>query len=145
REAGFAIGETPVAYSPPDTYGRAAWVGILNTLRFAAVGIVLATILGTFIAIARLSKNWLIRNLSSAYIKVLRNIPLLLQLLFWHALNTENTPGPRQALNPVPGVFSANRGIKLPGFSDHTGFDYLLWGLLLGVGLSLFVAHVAKT
>src|SRR5690606_27299052 len=144
REAGFAIGESAVEYSPADTYGRAVWVGILNTLRVSAVGIVLATILGTFIGIARLSNNWVIKKLSSGYIEILRNIPLLLQLFFWYALITENTPGPRQAFNPLPGVFISNRGIKLPGFTDHAGFDYLVWGLLLGVVLSLVVAHFAK-
>lgn len=144
REAGFAIGETAVDYSPADTYGRAVWVGILNTLRVAAVGIVLATILGTFIGIARMSKNWVINKLSSAYVEVLRNIPLLLQLFFWYALITENSPGPRQAVNPLPGVFISNRGIKLPAFTDDAGFDYLVWGLLLGVALALIVAHVAK-
>ena len=144
REAGFAIGETAIDYSPADTYGRAVLVGILNTLRVAAVGIVLATILGTFIGIARLSKNWLITRLSSAYIEVLRNIPLLLQLFFWYALITENSPGPRQAVNPLPGVFISNRGIKLPAFTDAAGFDYLVWGLLLGIALALVLAHVAK-
>jgi general L-amino acid transport system permease protein len=144
REAGFAIGETSIEYSPADTYGRAVWVGILNTLRVAAVGIVLATILGTFIGIARLSKNWLITRLSSGYIEVLRNIPLLLQLFFWYALITENSPGPRQAVNPLPGVFISNRGIKLPAFTDAAGFDYLVWGLLLGIALALILAHVAK-
>lgn len=144
REAGFAIGETPIDYSPADTYGRAVWVGILNTLRVAAVGIVLATLLGTFIGIARLSKNWLITRLSSAYVEVLRNIPLLLQLFFWYALITENSPGPRQAVNPLPGVFISNRGIKLPAFTDAAGFDYLVWGLLLGIALALVLAHVAK-
>ncbi len=144
REAGFAIGESLIAYSPADTYRRAIWVGILNTLRVAAAGIVLATILGTIVGIARLSSNWLIKRLSSGYVEFLRNIPLLLQLFFWYAIITENTPGPRQALNPLPGVFISNRGIKIPGFTEHAGFDYLLWGLLLGVAISLAVAHYAK-
>lgn len=144
REAGFAIGESSIAYSPADTYGRAIWVGVLNTLRVSAAGIVLATLLGTLIGIARLSSNWLISRLSSAYIELLRNVPLLLQLFFWYALITENTPGPRQALNPLPGVFISNRGLQVPGFSDAAGFDYLVWGLLLGVIAALALAHVAR-
>ncbi len=143
REAGFAIGESLIAYSPADTYRRAILVGIVNTLRVAAVGIVLATIIGTIVGIARLSRNWLISRLASVYIEVLRNIPLLLQLFFWYAIITENTAGPRQALNPLPGVFISNRGIKLPWLSDQPGFDYLLWGLLLAVALTLAFAHYA--
>jgi len=144
REAGFAIGETPIDYGPADTYRRAITVGILNTLRVSAIGIVLATLLGTIIGITRLSRNWLLKTLSSGYIELLRNIPLLLQLFFWYALITENTPGPRQAFNPLPGVFISNRGIIVPGFGDAAGFDYLVWGLLAGVSLSLILAHFAK-
>ena len=102
REAGFAIGETPVAYTPADTYGRAIVVGLLNTLRVAVLGIVLATILGTLIGVGRLSKNWLVAKITSIYVEVMRNVPLLLQLFFWYALITENMPGPRQAHHPLP-------------------------------------------
>ena len=102
-------------HTPADTYGRAIWVGLLNTLRVAVIGIVLATILGTLIGIGRLSKNWLIAKITSIYVEVMRNVPLLLQLFFWYALITENMPGPRQAHNPLPGVFISNRGLKVPG------------------------------
>ena len=78
REAGFGIGESLVPYSPADTYGRAFFVGLLNTLYVAALGIVLATVLGTLIGIARLSSNWLVSKLSQAYVETFRNIPLLL-------------------------------------------------------------------
>src|SRR5690606_22599528 len=99
-----------------DTYARALWVGILNTLRVAAIGIVAATLLGTVLGIARLSRNWLVSGLASAYIEVMRNIPLLLHLFFWYVLLTESTPRPRQALNPLPGVYISNRGLVLPWF-----------------------------
>src|SRR5690606_22562839 len=69
REAGFAIGESPIDYTPADTYGRAIWVGLLNTLRVSVVGIVLATLLGTLIGIARLSKNWLVASVASVYVE----------------------------------------------------------------------------
>jgi general L-amino acid transport system permease protein len=144
REAGFAIGESVVAYSPSETYGRAVWVGILNTLRVAAVGIVLATLLGVVIGVARLSSNWLIAKLSSGYVELMRNVPLLLQLFFWYALITENMPGPRQALNPLPGVFLSNRGIKMPGFTEDGAFDLLLWGLLVAVVVILALGHWAR-
>ncbi len=79
------------------------------------LGIVLATILGTIIGIARLSSNFLVAKLASIYVEVIRNIPVLLQLFFWYAVIGESLPNPRQALNPVPGVFLSNRGMKIPG------------------------------
>ena len=143
REAGFAIGESPIAYSAADTYGRAIWVGLLNTLRVSVVGIVLATLLGTLIGIARLSKNWLVSGVASVYVEVMRNIPLLLQLFFWYAIITENMPGPRQALEPVPGVFLSNRGLKLPTLQGDA-IDWILGGLAVGIVLVLAVAHWAR-
>ncbi len=82
--AGFDISQTLIEYSTTSTYGRAFWVGLLNTLLVAALGIVFATILGFIIGIARLSKNWLVSRLAAAYVEIIRNLPLLLQLLFWY-------------------------------------------------------------
>ena len=132
REAGFAIGETPISYTPADTYARAISVGLLNTLRVALIGIVLATLLGTIIGIARLSKNWLIRKISSVYVEVMRNIPLLLQLFFWYAIISETMPGPRKAYHPLPGVFVSNRGIQMPTLEGE-GLGWLLAGVLLAI------------
>ncbi|AZY53793.1 amino acid ABC transporter permease [Bordetella avium] len=143
REAGFAIGETPIAYTPADTYGRAIMVGLLNTLRVAVLGIILATILGTLIGIGRLSKNWLVARLTSLYVEVMRNVPLLLQLFFWYALITENMPGPRQAHNPLPGVFISNRGIKIPEAVGNS-LDWILLGLAIAIIATLYLGHWAK-
>jgi len=143
-EAGFAIGETPIAYGPQDTYAKAIAVGLLNTLRVAAIGIVLATLLGTLIGIARLSKNWLIGKLASGYVELFRNVPLLLQLFFWYSLITENTPGPRQAVALLPGVFVSNRGIKLPLPAEALAFDLALGGFALAIVASLAFAHWAR-
>src|SRR5215470_8412838 len=114
REAAFGIGETLIAYSPADTYARAFLVGLLNTLYVSALGIVLATVLGTVMGIARLSSNWLIRKLAQIYVETFRNIPLLLQLFFWWGLLREIAPAPRQAWQPLPDVFVSNRGIAFP-------------------------------
>ena len=132
REAGFAIGETPISYTPADTYSRAISVGLLNTLRVALIGIILATLLGTIIGIARLSKNWLIRKISSVYVEVMRNIPLLLQLFFWYAIISETMPGPRKAYHPLPGVFVSNRGIQMPTIQGD-GLIWLFAGILLAI------------
>lgn len=120
RPASFAIGETLVAYSPADTFARAIWVGLLNTLYVSFLGIVLSTIIGTAIGIARLSPNWLVGKLAMFYVETVRNVPLLLQLFFWYAVITQALPGPRQALHPLPGVWLSNRGLIVPSFDWAT-------------------------
>ncbi|HEU5178229.1 MAG TPA: ABC transporter permease subunit [Burkholderiales bacterium] len=128
REAGFEIGESAfLRYGAADSYLRALFVGLTNTLLVAAIGIVLATILGTFIGLCRLSKNFLLRTLSGAYIEFIRNVPLLVQLFFWYAVITEGLPGAREAISPLPGVFLSNRGIFFPSFSsvpELQGFNF---------------------
>lgn len=114
REAGFAISEGLIDYSAADTYGRALLVGLLNTIRVAVLGIVLCTVVGTIIGIARLSSNWLVAKLASGYVEVVRNVPLLLQLFIWYGIITISLPHPREALNPLPGVWLSNRGVMLP-------------------------------
>ena len=138
RQAGFAIGEHLIPYDAADSYFRALVVGLLNTLRVALIGIVLASVLGTLIGLARLSSNWLLAKLAAAYVETFRNIPLLLQLFFWYVLITEILPGPRQALEPLSGVFLSNRGIKIPVPDDWTALSYAAIGLL--VGAAIFVA-----
>jgi general L-amino acid transport system permease protein len=143
REAGFAIGESLIEYGPANDYRRALTVGLLNTLRVAVVGIIFATLLGTLIGIARLSKNWLIRKIASVYVEVMRNIPLLLQLFFWYAIISETMPGPRQALKPLPGVFISNRGVKIPWLQGD-GLTWLLWGTLLAIVLMTVLSRWAR-
>src|SRR5215470_11139773 len=86
REAGMPIADALIPYRPSDTYLRALIVGVLNTVRVAATGVMLATLLGTLIGIARLSKNWLLAKLAAVYVETLRDLPLLLQILFWYIL-----------------------------------------------------------
>ena len=118
RVAGIPIGESLISYNPAtDTYGRALWIGVLNTLKVAGIGIVLATILGTAIGIGRLSSNWLMAKLTGFYVEVIRDIPLLLQLLFWYTM-LQGLPAPRQSWRIGDAVFLSNRGIKVP---------YLIW------------------
>ena len=119
REAGFEIGEsTFIGYGAADSYLRALTVGLLNTFRVAAIGVVFATLLGALLGLARLSPNWLLARLAAAYVEVIRNVPLLVQLFFWYALISENLPGPREAFEPVRGVFLSNRGIAFPAIAS---------------------------
>src|ERR1700677_3931736 len=83
--AGFDISQSLISYSAStSTFGRAFWVGLLNTLLVAGLGIFFATILGFVVGLARLSRNWLVARLAGCYVELIRNVPLLLQLLFWY-------------------------------------------------------------
>ena len=145
REASFEIGESPfVSYSAADTYRKAFVVGLLNTFRVALIGIVLATLIGTLIGLARLSHNWLIAKISSGYIETVRNIPLLVQLFFWYAIISENLPGPREALNPLPSVYLSNRGIVFPVFASHPVHVWMGVALLAGIAAAWLVARWAR-
>lgn len=145
RNAGIPIGESALPYDPAvNTYGRALLIGVLNTLRVAVVGIVLATILGTIIGIARLSHNWLVARLAAIYVEVLRDIPVLLQLLFWY-LVLQSLPAPRQSLRIGDAVFLSNRGIKLPLLVWETAHTGALIGFLAGiVGTVLFARRARR-
>jgi general L-amino acid transport system permease protein len=112
--AGFDISQSLIEYSTTSTYGRAFWVGLLNTLLIAGIGIVLATILGFVIGIARLSKNWLVAKLAGCYVEIIRNLPLLLQLLFWYNAVLKALPGIRESIAIPGGGFLNNRGLFLP-------------------------------
>jgi general L-amino acid transport system permease protein len=114
RTAGFDIGFSLIDYSAVSTYGRAFWVGLLNTLLVSALGIALATILGFIIGLARLSTNWLVARLALVYIETIRNIPLLLQLLFWYVAVLQALPHPRDSVAIGETVFLNNRGLTIP-------------------------------
>ncbi|AFK61637.1 amino acid ABC transporter permease [Advenella kashmirensis WT001] len=143
REAGFAIGESLIDYSPTDTYWRAILVGLLNTLYVSLAGIVLATLLGVVVGVARLSKNWLIAKLAAVYVEVLRNIPLLIQLFFWYALIVETLPGPRQAMHPVPGVFLSNRGLRFPAAQGES-LTWIVVGAVVALLLTLAAGRYVR-
>ncbi|MCZ7564968.1 MAG: ABC transporter permease subunit [Burkholderiales bacterium] len=145
REAGFEIGETSlIAYGAADTYLRALAVGLANTFRVALIGIVAATALGALIGLARLSRNWLVAKLAAAYVEFVRNVPLLVQLFFWYAVITENLPGPREAVEPLPGVFLANRGIFFPVPAWSAVHGWMLAATALGAGAALAHARWAR-
>ncbi len=136
REASFGISESVIAYSPADSYFRALLVGLFNTLAISVLGIVLATLVGVLVGVARLSSNWLVARLATVYVEGLRNIPLLLQLFFWYSLITEALPVPRQALHPLPGVFLSNRGMRIPAVVWEAAHLWLLGALMLGILLT---------
>jgi general L-amino acid transport system permease protein len=131
--AGFDISQTLIDYSTASTYGRAFWVGLINTLLVAALGIVFATLLGFGIGIARLSKNWLVARLASGYVEIIRNIPLLLQLLFWYNAVLKSLPGIRESIAWPGGIFLNNRGLFLPQPVAQPGIGATWIALTVGV------------
>ncbi len=130
QEAAFDIGESVIEYSAADTYFRAFVVGTLNTIKVAFFGIILAVFLGIVMGIARLSSNWIVRQLATVYVETMRNIPLLLQLFFWYSLFTEALPHPRKAFNPTTGVFLSNRGLYFGIPAEHPAF---FWASIMAV------------
>ncbi|HEX5092907.1 MAG TPA: ABC transporter permease subunit [Burkholderiales bacterium] len=145
REAGFEIGESPfLSYSAADSYARALSVGLINTFRVALIGIVVASVLGTLIGLARLSRNWLLAKLAAGYVELLRNVPLLVQLFFLYALITENLPGPRAALHPLPGVYLSNRGFAFPLPAPDPVHGGMALALIAGAILALLLARWAR-
>jgi general L-amino acid transport system permease protein len=133
RTAGIPIGESLIPYNPAEnTYGRALIIGVLNTLKVAVVGVVLATILGTLIGIGRLSKNWLMARLTGFYVETIRDIPLLLQLLFWYTI-LQGLPAPRQSMHIGSAVFLSNRGMKLPLLVWQSADTWALIAFLVGL------------
>ena len=144
RNAGIPIGESPIPYDPAiSTYGDALIIGILNTLKVAVIGVVLATILGTIIGIARLSRNWLVARLAAVYVEVLRDLPLLLQLLFWYTL-LQALPAPRQSFRLGEAVFVSNRGIMLPLLVWEPAHGWALLGFAAGLLATWFYARRAR-
>jgi general L-amino acid transport system permease protein len=144
RTSGFDISQTLIEYSNASTYGRAFWAGLCNTLLVAALGIVLATILGFVIGIARLSSNWLVARLATVYVEVIRNLPLLLQLMFWYFAVLKNLPGPRQSLALPAGASLNVRGLYLPSPVPEPGFGIVFWALVIGVAGAIVIRVWAR-
>ncbi|HKM65256.1 MAG TPA: amino acid ABC transporter permease [Acidisphaera sp.] len=133
QQASIPIGESLIPFDPDHkTYGEALFIGILNTLKVAVVGVVLATVLGTLIGIGRLSKNWLIARISAIYVETLRDIPVLLQLLFWYTL-LQTLPAPRQAMRIGDWVFLSNRGIKYPVLPNDPAYIWATVAFFVGL------------
>src|SRR5262245_20470148 len=134
KTAGFDISQALIAYSPStSTFGRAFWVGLLNTLLVAGIGIVLATVLGFAIGIARLSPNWLLARLAGGYVELIRNLPLLFQILFWYLAVLGSLPLPRASYSLFGLVYLNNRGIIVPAPVAREGAGYVLATLLLAI------------
>ncbi|PSJ22519.1 amino acid ABC transporter permease [Halomonas sp. ND22Bw] len=144
ERAGFSIPQTLIAYSGDSTYGRTFVVGLLNTLLVSGLGIVAATVIGFAVGIARLSSNWLLARLAAAYVEIFRNIPLLVQILFWYFAVLQALPSPRQSLSLFEALFLNVRGLMMPAPVAQPGFDATLWALALAVAAVVGLALYAR-
>ena len=145
REAGFEIGDTMIEYSPASTYARAIWVGILNTLRVAVLGILLSTILGTLIGVGRLSPNWLLSRICEWYVEAFRNVPLLLWLFLFYKIISEAFPGPRQAIAMLwNSVYLSNRGVYFPVPLADPVFKWVGLAFVVGIAVAWGVGRWAR-
>jgi general L-amino acid transport system permease protein len=132
QPAGFSIGESVIPFDSAESYGKAFLVGLSNTFRVAILGILMATLLGTLIGVGRLSRNFLVRTLSSAYVDLLRNVPLLLQLFIWYFVMTELLPSIEEALTPLPDVFFSKNGLQFPHPVWSPGHAFTVLGFAAG-------------
>ena len=137
QPANFDISESLIAYHAGDSYGRAILVGLLNTLKLAVSGCALATVLGVTLGLMRAAGNPLLARLVAAYVEVVRNTPLVLQLFFWIAL-THTLPPVRQALEPLPYTYLSVRGVFLPWFTAEGG---AIWPVVAFFLLLVWVVH----
>lgn len=143
QSAQFAIGEKLIDYTPRDSYTRALAVGLLNTLYVTVCGIVLATVLGFVVGIGRVSKNWLLMKVCVGYVELLRNVPVILQVIFW-AVVIRNLPSPREAII-LPGMgFLTNRGLTFTVPAAHSGWLWTLMALLAACVMSVLLSRVAR-
>ncbi|MHC0065553.1 amino acid ABC transporter permease [Nostoc sp. UIC 10890] len=142
QQASFDIGETLTSYKPTDTYSHALWVGLINSLRVAVAGIFLTTIVGIGAGIARLSDNWLVRNITMVYVDIFRNTPLLLQLLFWYFAVFLSFPKTENKISLWGFIGVSQNGLELPWFTLSPEFSALLLGLTFYTGA--FIAEIVR-
>ncbi len=133
--AGFGINQSLIPYSPLSSYARALLAGLLNTLLVSALAALFATLIGFAAGFARLSGHWALSKLAALYVETVRNIPLLLQLLFWYVAILAPLPGPADSLS-LPGVLLNNRGLNLPAPNFAPGAAFVAAAFLAGAALA---------
>src|SRR5205814_6648360 len=135
--AGFDVSQSLIPYSGSETYTRVFFVGLLNTLLVSLIGIFFATLIGFLVALGRLSPNWLLSRISGGYVELVRNLPLLFQILFWYLAVLAALPGPRQSISLFGTFFLSNRGLIVPKPIGEPGFEPFVLAGLIAVGVSV--------
>ena len=146
EEAGFPIAESVIEYDESASFGYAFIVGILNTLKVALVGVVLATILGFIVGVARGSSNWLVSKMAAVYVETFRNVPLLVQLFFWYFAVFQLLPVVQESIQWPGPIFLNNRGIFMvwgrPSPSFQGWLLFILAGLVIAIVLRVILNRI---
>jgi len=142
--AGFDVSQTPIAYDRTHTYARAFLVGLLNTFYVSIVGILFATVIGFVVGVARLSSNWLVAKVAAAYIEIIRNVPLLLQLIVWYFVVLGGLPLPGDSIVLFEGAYLNVRGLFLPKPIFAPGFAWTVWAFVAAVVAVILLARWAR-
>jgi len=135
--AGFDVNQNLIPYAGSDTYTRVFLVGLLNTLLVSVIGIFFASVIGLLVALGRLSPNWLLARISGGYVELVRNLPLLFQILFWYLAVLAALPNPRQSIALFGSFFLSNRGLVIPKPIGDAGFDPFVLAVLMAIVVSV--------
>lgn len=144
ERAGFEISESPIPFTSTSTYLDAFIVGISNTLYVSIIGIIFSTILGVIIGIARLSKIFLVSKFALFYVETFRNIPLLLQILFWYNVVLASLPSPRQSIQLGADMILNNRGFSVPRPIMEDGFSWVIIAFFTSIAVLIYISRKAK-
>jgi general L-amino acid transport system permease protein len=142
--AGFDINQSLISYTGSDTYGRVFVIGLLNTLLVAGIGIFFATIIGFLVALGRLSPNWLLSRIAGGYVELLRNLPLLFQMLFWYLAVLGALPNPRQSVSIFDSFFLSNRGLVIPKPIGTPGFEPFVAAVLIAIVAAFLLSRYSR-
>lgn len=142
--AGFDVSQSLIPYSGSDSYTRVFLVGLLNTLLVSIIGIFFATVIGFIVALGRLSPNWLLSRISGGYVELVRNLPLLFQILFWYLAVLAALPNPRQSISVFGSFFLSNRGLVIPKPIANPGLEPFALAVLVAVVGALLLRSYAR-
>jgi len=143
-EAGFGITQSLIEYDESDSHGRVFIIGLINTVMVSFVGIVLASIIGLLVGIGRLSSNWMVSKLCLVYVETFRNIPILLQILFWYNVVLAALPSPKQSISFFDSIYLNNRGLLTPKPLFESGFIWVVAAFVLAIGVVIYLSNWAK-
>src|SRR5712672_4206116 len=142
--AGFDVSQTLIPYSGSDSYTRVFLVGLLNTLLVSIIGIFFATVIGFLVALGRLSPNWLLSRISGGSVELLRNLPVLFQILLWYLAGLAALPNPRQSISVFDSFFLSNRGLVIPKPIADPGLGPFAIAILAAIIVSLLLRRFAR-
>src|SRR6266404_8174781 len=142
--AGFDVSQNLIPYSGSDPYTRVFLVGLLNTLLVSIIGIFFATVIGFLVALGRLSPNWLLSRISGGYVELIRNLPVLFQILFWYLAVLAALPNPRQGISIFDSFFLSNRGLVIPKPIGNPGFEPFVFAVLVAIAATIVLWRYSR-